>query len=76
MSIDVVTDAHVLVLPASALDKTLSDHRDVRFILDCLLGKDITRKLYMMSENVSRASSNQRSKTGENDKETREKIYG
>jgi hypothetical protein len=43
VTIDVVTDATIMLLPASNLHKAFAENRDLKFIMNCLIGKDITR---------------------------------
>ncbi|TRY67888.1 hypothetical protein TCAL_05175 [Tigriopus californicus] len=56
VSIQVVNDSTILTLPSETLEHTFAEQSKLKFILDCVIGKDITRKLYMLNENVANMS--------------------
>ncbi len=56
MTIDAVNDCRVLRLPKSNLRRTFDDDSDLEFVVGCIISKDVTRKLYMINDNVYSAS--------------------
>jgi len=54
---DAVSDCTMLRLPAASLARVTEEDEALGFTLDCLIGRDVTRKLYSMSESVGRAAS-------------------
>lgn len=52
VTMDAVYDCKILAMPTSMLEKTFLEDPSMRFVIKCLVGKDIARKLYVMNENV------------------------
>ena len=60
MSVETVTDFTVLVLDEKCLDKAFDSVPRMRFVLDCLVGQDVAKKLYAVSDIVNMTTANQR----------------
>jgi len=60
VSIEAVTDCTVLVLNETCLEKAFDSAPKMRFVLDCLVGEDVAKKLYAVSDVVNMSMANQR----------------
>ena len=56
VTLDAVNDCKVLRLSESNVRRAFEDDPDLEFLVDCLVSKDITRKLYVINDNVYSAS--------------------
>ena len=61
MTLDAVNDCKVLRLSESNVRRAFAEDPDLEFLVDCLVSKDITRKLYVINDNVYSASKRARS---------------
>lgn len=57
VSINAVYDCQILALPTWHLERVFMEVPSIKFVMKCLVGRDITRKLYHMNENVYQAAS-------------------
>ena len=55
-----MTDCTVLVLNEACLEKSFDSAPKMRFVLDCLVGEDVAKKLYAVSDVVNMSVANQR----------------
>ena len=55
-----MTDCTVLVLNEACLEKAFDSAPKMRFVLDCLVGEDVAKKLYAVSDVVNMSVANQR----------------
>ena len=55
-----MTDCTVLVLNEACLEKAFDSAPKMRFVLDCLVGEDVAKKLYAVSDVVNMSMANQR----------------
>ena len=53
---DAVNDCKVLHLSDANVRKVLEEDPDLEFLVNCVVSKDITRKLYVINDNVYSAS--------------------
>ncbi len=53
VSIEAVTDCKMLVLDQDNLEKAFDTEPSLHFVLDCLVGKDVSQKLYSVSDVTS-----------------------
>lgn len=58
VTVEAITECSVLVLPAEGLEKAYDAVPDLRFVLDALVGRDIARKLYAVSD-IAKMSNHQ-----------------
>ena len=61
VTLDAVNDCKVLRLSESNVRRAFEVDPDLEFLVDCLVSKDITRKLYVINDNVYSASKRARS---------------
>ena len=61
MTLDAVNDCKVLRLSEPNVRRAFEEDPDLAFLVDCLVSKDITRKLYVINDNVYSASKRARS---------------
>ena len=61
VTLDAVNDCKVLRLSESNVRRAFEEDPDLEFLVDCLVSKDITRKLYVINDNVYSASKRARS---------------
>ena len=55
-----MTDCTVLILNEACLEKAFDSAPKMRFVLDCLVGEDVAKKLYAVSDVVNMSMANQR----------------
>ena len=61
MSLDAVNDCQVLRLSDANVRRVFESDPELEFLVNCLVSKDITRKLYVINDNVYSASKRARS---------------
>ena len=56
VTLDAVNDCQVLRLSDANVRHVFAEDPDLKFIVNCVVSKDITRKLYIINDNVCSAS--------------------
>ena len=56
VTLDAVNDCKVLRLSDANVRHVFDEDPDLKFLVNCLVSKDITRKLYVINDNVYSAS--------------------
>ena len=56
VTLDAVNDCKVLRLSDANVLRVFDEDPDLKFLVNCVVSKDITRKLYVINDNVYSAS--------------------